>query len=144
MKFIITLGLILLTNLNLNAQNNQSESSNISVVATYPLYRGCKETLAYADQEKCTTRKIKNFFKLSFDYELADRLFPQQKTAKVLVTFIINKKGRIERVSAKAHKREMAAEAIRVMKRLPRLKRPGYEFGKPIVTPFSILMTVYF
>jgi hypothetical protein len=140
--FILVLALF--GSLNLVAQNNQGESSDITVVATYPLYRGCKESLSYADQEKCTTRKINNFFKMSFDYELADRLFPQQKMTKVLVTFVINKRGKIERVGAKAHKREMAVEAIKVMKRLPRLKRAGYQLGKPVDTPFSLELTVYF
>ncbi len=110
----------------------------------FPLYRGCKETLSLEDQKKCTTRKIRNFFKMSFDLELADRLFPQDKTAKVLVAFTINKKGKIEKINAKANKREMAVEAIKVLKRLPKLKKPGTKNGKPINTDFSMEMTVYF
>ena len=111
---------------------------------TYPVYRGCHKKISYTDVEKCTNRKIRNFFKMSFDLDLADRLFPQDKTAKVLVDFIINKKGKIEKINAKANKRDMAVEAIKVLKRLPKLKKPGTKNGKPIDTDFSMEMTVYF
>ena len=81
---------------------------------------------------------------MSFNMELADKLFPLKKSAKVLVEFTINKKGKIENINAKANKREMAVEAIRVLKRLPKLKKPGYKNGKPVNVPFGILMTLYF
>jgi len=110
----------------------------------FPVYKNCNESLSYENQKKCTTKKIMNFIKLSFDIDLADKLFPQDKSTQFQVDFIINKKGKVENVTAKAHKREIAVEAIKVVKRLPKLKKPGYLNGKPVNVPFSILITIYF
>ena len=128
----------------LHSQQVLDLDTDVTEEKTFPLYRGCKETLSFEDQKTCTTKKIINFFKMSFDTELASVLFPQDKMAKVRVEFTINKKGKVEKVNAKAHKREMAVEAIKVMKRLPKLKKPGFRDGKPIDTPLNILLTIYF
>ena len=85
-----------------------------------------------------------DYIKVSINYELADKLFPLDKTTKFLVHFTINKKGKLENITAKAHKREMAAEAINVLKRMPKLKSPGYENGEAVDTEMEILMTIYF
>lgn len=113
-------------------------------VDKFPIHKRCDETLGLNSQKECTTEKISNFIQLGIDLELADRLFPKDKTTQFQVDFIIDKKGKIKNITAKAHHREMAAEAIRVAKRLPRLKAPGYKEGKPVNVPFSILMTIYF
>lgn len=111
---------------------------------SFPVYKNCNEDLSYESQKRCTTEKIMNFIKLSFDIELADKLFPQDKSTQFKVDFIINKKGKVENVTVKAHKREIAIEVIRVLKRLPKLKKPGYLNEKPVNVPFSIMMTIYF
>lgn len=109
----------------------------------FPVYKGCNENLDNENLKKCTTKKIINFLKLSFNMDLADKLFPQDKSTQFKVDFIINKKGRIENINVQAHKREIAVEAISVLKRLPKLKKPGFSNGKPVNTSFSILMTLY-
>ncbi|PNQ73944.1 hypothetical protein C1T31_06360 [Hanstruepera neustonica] len=110
----------------------------------FPVYRGCDPALSYNTQKECTTQKIMDYIKVSINYELADKLFPLDKTTQFLVSFSINKKGKLENITAKAHKREMAAEAINVLKRMPKLKSPGYKNGKPVNTEMEILMTIYF
>ncbi|WP_104734712.1 energy transducer TonB [Hanstruepera ponticola] len=110
----------------------------------FPIYRGCKESINNVALKECTTQKIMDYIKVSINYELADKLFPLDKTTQFLVSFTINKKGKLENITAKAHKREMAAEAINVLKRMPKLKSPGYKNGKPINTDMEILMTIYF
>lgn len=110
----------------------------------YPVYRGCDKEETNAELKKCSVEKIKNFIKLSFDYEMAERVFSTEKSTQFQVDFIINKKGKVEKVNAKANHRAIAIEAIRVAKRLPKFKLPGTKNGKPVDTPFSLLMTVYF
>lgn len=110
----------------------------------FPVYRSCDETLSYEALKECTTNKIKDFIKLSVNYELADKLFPLDISTQFLVSFTINKKGKAEHITAKAHKKEMAAEAINVLKRMPKFKSPGYKNGNPIDTKMDILMTIYF
>ncbi len=111
---------------------------------SFPVYRSCDPTLSYKAQKECTTQKIMDYIKVSINYELADKLFPLDKTTQFLVSFTINKKGKLENITAKAHKREMAAEAINVLKRMPKLKSPGYKNGKPTSVDMEILMTIYF
>jgi hypothetical protein len=129
-----------------NPKKNKKTSKKEVVVTpeNFPVYKSCNENLGYEDQKNCTIKKIMNFIKLSFDIELADKLFPQDNSTQFKVDFIVNKKGKAEQVTAKAHKREIAVEAIRIVKRLPKFKKPGYLNGKPVNVPFSILMTIYF
>ncbi|PWI29433.1 hypothetical protein DI383_11490 [Flavobacteriaceae bacterium LYZ1037] len=110
----------------------------------FPVYRSCDETLSFEAQKECTTNKIKDYIKVSINYDLADKLFPLDKSTQFLVNFTINKKGKTENITAKAHKKEMAAEAINVLRRMPKLKEPGYKYGKPVDTKMEILMTIYF
>ncbi|MCX7546696.1 energy transducer TonB [Xanthomarina sp. F1114] len=109
-----------------------------------PIYRGCDETSSYEAIKECTTKKIKDYLKVSIDYELADKLFPTDKTTQFLVSFTINKKGKAEKITAKAHKVEMAAEVIRVLKRMPKFKDPAYKNGKAVDTKMEFLMTIHF
>lgn len=110
----------------------------------FPVFRNCKENFGNDYLKDCTTEKIINFIKVSFDVELASDLFPQQQYTKFKVEFVVNKKGKVEQVNAKANHRAIAAEAIRVLKRIPKFKKPGYSNGEPVDTPFSILMKVNF
>ena len=130
--------------------NSESRASKITVelkgseLSTYPVYRGCDKTQSNEDLKKCSIEKIKTFIKMSFDYEMADRVLPLEKSTKFQVNFIINTKGKVEKVNAQANHRAIAIEAIRIVKRLPKFKAPGKVNGKPVDTPFSLLMTVYF
>ena len=110
----------------------------------FPVYKNCDETLNYEALKECTTNKVADYIKVSVNYELADKLFPLDKSTQFMVSFTINKKGKAEKITAKAHKKEMAAEAINVLKRMPKFKEPGYKNGKPIDTKMEILMTIYF
>ena len=110
----------------------------------YPVFRNCKENLGNDFLRDCTTEKIIDFIRVSFDTELASDLFPHEQYTKFKVEFVVNKKGVVEQVNAKANHRAVAAEAIRVLKRMPKFKKPGYSDGVPVNTPFSIMIKVYF
>lgn len=110
----------------------------------YPTYRGCENSVNFEDLKNCTIEKIMDYVKVSINYELADKLFPLDKSTQFEVSFVINEKGKAEDISAKAHKREMAAEAIRVLKRMPKMKKPGIINGKPAKVQVKFLMTIYF
>lgn len=118
--------------------------SSVSQPDIYPTHKRCKDTSSPDVIKECTTNKIIDFIRVSFDTEMASKLFPQDQSTSFKVEFIINKKGKIENINAKAYKKEIAIEAIRVLKLLPKLKTPGFKNGKPIDTPFSFIMTVHF
>jgi len=111
---------------------------------TFPVHKRCEEGLSIEDAKKCSIEQIKDFIQLSFDYDIADRALPTEKSTRFLLEFTINKKGRIENVSAKANHKAIAIEAIRVAKRLPKFISPGKLNGEPTDTPFSLEMTIYF
>lgn len=118
--------------------------NDITSSFTYPVYRGCEEDLSNEELKKCSIQKIKNFIKLSFDMDIADRALPLEKNTKFQLDFIINKKGKVVQVNAKANHRAIAIEAIKVAKRIPKFKHPGTKDGEAVDTPFSLLMTIYF
>lgn len=110
----------------------------------FPVFRGCNEDLSPEELRKCSIDKIKDFIKVSFDYAIADRALPLAKSTKFQLDFIINKKGKVEQVNAKANHRAIAIEAINTAKRLPKFKVQGTKDNKPVNTPVSLLMTIYF
>ncbi len=111
---------------------------------TFPVYRGCDNSLGFEDMKKCTTKQIMDFVKVSTIIDDADELFPTERSTEFQATFVIDKKGYIKDINVKAHKREMAILAIRALKQLPKLKSPGYINGKAVDVPFGFLMTLYF
>jgi hypothetical protein len=110
----------------------------------YPTHKRCTKIINNKLLEECTIKKVSNFIQLSVDLELADRLFPQDKTTQFRVLFTVDKEGNIKDITAKAHKKEMAKEVIRVLRRLPKFKKPAIKNEKPIDFDFSYLMTIYF
>lgn len=112
--------------------------------ATYPVFRGCDRNLSFEDTKKCTTEKIIDYIKVSFDYILADKVFPTEETTKFFVEFQINEKGKTEHINVKAHHKAVAIDVINLIKRMPKFKPAGTLNGKPSSTPFSATMTVHF
>ena len=120
------------------------ENTNDDKDFRYPVFRGCDEELSNAELKKCSKEKITTYIKMSYDLAIADAALPLEKSTQFQLEFIINKKGKVDQVNAKAHHRAVAIEAIRTAKRLPKFKKPGTRNGKPVETPYSLLMTIYF
>ena len=85
-----------------------------------------------------------DFVKLNIDVGEAGRLFPLDKSTQFQANFIIDKKGEIKDIKVKAHDRDMAALAIKTLKRLPKLKLPKTGKDELSDTQFEFLMTLYF
>ncbi|GGW67800.1 hypothetical protein DFQ11_10464 [Winogradskyella epiphytica] len=119
------------------------ENENLDLInTTYPVYRGCSKDLSYQETKSCTTEKIMDYIRVSFDYELAERVFPTEISTKFLVEFTINDKGKTEQINVKAHHKAIAIDVINLIKRMPKFKVPGSKDGKPTSTKFSVLMTI--
>ncbi|WP_055434949.1 energy transducer TonB [Lacinutrix algicola] len=140
----VTFSLPITFNIKNKKKTNLSSENSAKDLDSFPIHKRCDESLGLNSQRECTTQKIVDFIKMSVNMELADKLFPLEKSTKFQLDFIIDKKGKIKDITAKAHHKVMAAEAIRVAKRLPKLKAPGFKNGKPVEVPISVLMTIYF
>jgi len=123
-----------LCSLSLSAQERED--------GTYPVFRGCKQELSFEETKKCTSDKIMDYIKVSFNYELADKVFPTDLITEFFVEFTINKKGKTEQINVKAHHKAIAIDVIQLIKRMPRFKAPGTVKGKPVDIRFACLMTV--
>ena len=80
--------------------------------------------------------KINKFIKRKFDIGLAGHL-GLQGLQKIKIIFKINTEGKITDVIAKGPHPKLEQEAIRVIKRLPKVK-PGYINGKPVVVQYRL------
>lgn len=112
--------------------------------SSFPMYNGCNEDLGYELLKQCTIERIMDFVKLNIDVEEVGKLFPLENSTQFQANFVIDKRGEIKDIQVKAHKREMAALAIKTLKRLPKLKLPKVGKEKLSDTPFEFLMTLYF
>lgn len=110
----------------------------------FPVFRGCQKIKDPTEAKTCTIKKIKNYIKLSYDLDIADRALPLEKKTQFEVSFVVNKKGKVEKVNAKANHRAIAIEAIKTAKRLPKFKSPGKVNGVEADTPMTMTMTIYF
>lgn len=123
---------------------NVEGEGGLNANKSFPIYNGCNSDLGYELLKKCTTERIMDFVKLNINVAEVGRLFPLDNSTQFQANFVIDKKGEIKDIKVKAHKREMAALAIKTLKRLPKLKLPKAGKEKITDTPFEFLMTLYF
>jgi protein TonB len=97
---------------------------------------GCKGN--NAQLRACFSENITNFVKKEFNPELASDLGLQQGSIqKIFVVFRIDEKGNISRINARAPHKSLQAEAIRIIKMLPRME-PGKQRGKPVGVSYGL------
>lgn len=110
----------------------------------FPVHRGCEKEVTNLGMRKCSIKKIKDFIKLSFDYDIADRALPTEKSTQFKVDFVVDEKGKVKDVTAKANHKAIAIEAIKATKRLPKFKKPGYINDVVSEIPVSLTMIIHF
>lgn len=86
----------------------------------YPVYRGCNENLDNESLKKCTTEKIIDFIKVSFDYEMANRVFPLEKSTRFILSLI--KRGRQNKSMSKLIIRLLPLKPLKLLRDYPNLK----------------------
>ncbi len=105
-----------------------------SVIEQVPIYPGCSgdnETM-----KKCMSTKIAEFINSNFNTGIADDL-NLSGLQRISVQFKIDKTGKIVDVLAKAPKRELEMEAIRLVEMLPQMI-PGEQKGKKVGVLYSL------
>ena len=110
--------------------------STIEIVPTYP---GC-ENLSNNDKRKCMNDAINKIVSRKFDMEIAENLGLKGKH-KIVIDFRIDKKGNVGEVNARASRKEVADEAVRVIEFLPQFI-PGKQRGKPVRTRYSLVFNI--
>lgn len=119
-----------------NQKKNDLTEVPFSVVDEVPLFPSCERIGSRDDQKACTSDKISSFFNKNFNSKLADELHLTGRQ-RIMVVFKIGTDGNISSVKSRASNPALEAEAIRVIKLLPKML-PGKQKGKPVVVSYSL------
>lgn len=109
-----------------------------SVVENIPVYKGCDESLAKTDLKKCMSDAISNHVAKKFNTKMATELGLAEGKIRINTIFKIDTKGNIIDVQARASHPKLKAEAIRVIKLIPTMEKPGYQRGEAVIVPYSL------
>ncbi|MCF6294304.1 MAG: energy transducer TonB [Flavobacteriaceae bacterium] len=115
-----------------------TEEVPFAIIEEVPVYKGCRENLANESQRKCMSDAITKHILKKFNINVAKDLGLPDGIARISVIFKVGLDGTISGIRARAPKPELEAEAIRVIKLIPKLTKPGYQRGKPVTVPYSL------
>lgn len=111
------------------------EDVPFAIIEDVPVYPGCKgnkDELRACLQEQITKHVNKNF-----NSELASDLGLPPGVKRIFVMFKIDKDGSITDVQARAPHVRLQEEAVRVVKKLPKMT-PGKQRGRPVGVKYSL------
>ena len=114
------------------------EDVPFSIIEEVPVFPGCKGSKA--EKKTCLNKKLRKHVAKNFDTELANELGLDSGKKKIYVQFKIDKDGTITSINARAPHPKLKAEAIRIVKKLPRMK-PGRQRGKPVRVGYTLPIT---
>ncbi|WP_299366323.1 energy transducer TonB [Winogradskyella sp.] len=103
-----------------------------------PVYRGCDENMTNEELKNCMNDKVRDVISKNFNQKLARKLKLSPGIKRINVMFKVDKKGRVSEILARGPHPTLEKEAIRVIKKIPKLKKPGYQKGKPVIVPYAI------
>lgn len=136
MKHFLILSFILFS-LSMSSQNSKIDNIvPFSVVESVPIYPGCEKAQGNQGKKQCMSKKIAKYINKKFNTSIASNLGLEGKQ-RVNVIFKIDRTGSVIDVRARAPHPDITKEAIRVIKRLPKMK-PGKQKGKAVIVPYSL------
>ena len=100
-----------------------------------PIYPGCKGNKAQL--RDCLSKNVQKFVSKKFNVDLAQDLGLPPGEKRIFVMFKIDKNGNIADIKAKAPHKRLEAEAIRVIKLLPKMQ-PGKQRDLPVGVKYSL------
>ncbi len=107
-----------------------------AIVDEIPVFVSCQSYKTEAELKSCTNTQIASVINKNFNVKLASKL-GLTGNQRISVAFKIDKDGSIFDVKARAPHPELEAEAIRVVKLLPKFI-PGKHKGEVTVVPYSL------
>ena len=103
-----------------------------SVIEDVPIFPGCEGA---SDKKACFQEKMQKHIVKNFRYpEIAQEMGIQ---GRVAVVFVIQKDGSIGNIRMRGPDKNLEAEALRIIKKLPKMT-PGKQRGRAVKVPFSI------
>ena len=107
-----------------------------SVIENFPVYPGCTGN-DNSSLKNCMSKKIGVHVSKKFNLNVAENLNLSKKQ-RISVRFKIDKEGFITDVHSRASHPDLEKEAIRVIKSLPKMEKPGFQRGKPVNVLYAL------
>ena len=114
------------------------EDVPFSIIEDVPVFPGCKGSKQQL--KDCLNKKMRKHVQRNFDAELANELGLSSGKKRIYLQFKIDKDGTITSINARAPHPRLKKEAIRLAKKLPRMK-PGKQRGKPVRVGYTLPIT---
>jgi protein TonB len=106
-----------------------------AVIEDVPIFPGCEGA---SDKRACFNEMMQKHIRKNFKYpEIAQEMGVQ---GKVNVMFTIQKDGSIGNIRYRGPDKNLEAEALRIIEKLPKMT-PGKQRGRAVRVPFSIPIT---
>ena len=108
----------------------------VSLVSDLPIYPGCESYTDKKEQLECFSSKVAKLVSKKFNTDIAvdNGITGKQK---ILVTFVINTKGEVVDVKARAPHPELQKEAIKAVNTLPKMT-PAKQGFKTVNVTYSL------
>ncbi|WP_397364309.1 hypothetical protein [Olleya sp. R77988] len=105
----------------------------INIIEEVPVFPGC-DTGTNTEKKQCFDQALSKLISKNFNTSLAEDLNLTGKH-KIRTSFKIDTNGEVVDIQARAANTELANEAIRVLKLIPKLK-PGTQRGQTVIVPY--------
>jgi protein TonB len=106
-----------------------------AVIEDVPVFPGCEGS---SNKKACFQEMMQKHIRKNFRYpEIAQEMGVQ---GRVNVMFVIQKDGSIGGIRMRGPDKNLEAEALRIINKLPNMT-PGKQRGRPVKVPFSIPIT---
>lgn len=141
MKYLILSALILCgVNTYCQTQETFIDEVPFQVVENVPLYQGCDESMSNDGKRQCMRIKLLEFVNKNLDTSIALENNIHE-VVRISVLFKIDTEGNIIDVQARGKYPELVEEAIRIVKGIPKMQKPGMQVGKPVIVHYTLPIT---
>ncbi len=110
-----------------------------AMIEEVPVFPGCKGSTE--KKKKCFEDKVRKHVTRKFNTELANELGLDSGRKKIICVFKVGKDGNIVDVNARAPHPKLKAEALKVIKSLPKMT-PGRQGGRNVRVPYMVPITL--
>ncbi len=109
-----------------------------AIIEKVPVYDGCDENTSNEQLRMCMSNAIAKYIGKHFNTDVTKNIGLPSGPNRIITMFKIDKEGNIIDIKARAKHPNLEKEAIRVISLLPKLIKPGYQRGKPVIVPYSL------
>ncbi|MBJ6367756.1 M56 family metallopeptidase [Snuella sedimenti] len=129
-----------------NSKENKNEESELimlnevevpfALVDQAPVFPGCEALASNTEKRNCMSGKIQEYLARNFNADIANTLGLTGRQ-RINVIFKIDTKGDVIGIRSRAPHPDLEAEAIRVIKSLPKIT-PGKQRGQNVIVPYTL------